>query len=91
MNLNRAPRTHTARVELLEALMESYLHWRDESRGVAESYRNWRFASPPDRDVAFDKYVAALDREEHAACGYRRVVEQTQAAQTGPESRRADS
>jgi hypothetical protein len=80
MNLKRAPRTHLARLERLDALMDSYLHWRDESREVAESYRKWRCASRLGRDGAFDEYLAALDREEHAACGYRRVVEQTQGA-----------
>jgi hypothetical protein len=78
MNLKRAPRTRAARLELLDALMDSYLHWRDESRAAAESYRSWRSAPRPGRDVAFDEYLAALDREEHAACGYRRAVEQTQ-------------
>jgi hypothetical protein len=80
MNLKKAARTHTARLELLDALMDSYLHWRDESRAVAESYRTWRCASRPGRDIAFDEYLAALDREEHAARGYRRVVEQTHGA-----------
>ena len=80
MNLKRPPRTHAARLEFLDALMDSYLHWRDESRVVAESYRNWRLAPRPDRDGAFDEYLAALDREEHAAGGYRRAVEQTQRA-----------
>ena len=80
MNLKRPPKTHAARLEFLDALMDSYLHWRDESRAVAESYRNWRSAPRPDRDVAFDEYLGALDREEHAAGGYRRAVEQTHGA-----------
>jgi hypothetical protein len=80
MNLKKAPRAHVARLELLDASMDSYLRWRDESRAVAESYRTWRSAPRPVREVAFDQYVAALDREERAACGYRRVVEQTQGA-----------
>jgi len=80
MHLKRAPRTQSARLELLDALMDSYLHWRDESREVGESYRKWRCASRLGRDGAFDEYLAALDREEHAACGYRRVVEQAQGA-----------
>ena len=77
MKLKRPPRTRGARLELLDALMDSYLRWRDESRAVADSYRNWRSAPRRSRDVAFDEYLAALDREEHAACGYRRVVERT--------------
>ena len=80
MNLKRPPKTHAARLEFLDALMDSYLHWRDESRAVAESYRNWGSATLPDREGAFDEYLAALDREERAAGGYRRAVEQTQRA-----------
>jgi hypothetical protein len=80
LKLKRAPRTHAARLDLLDALMDSHLHWRDECRAVAESYRNWRFAPGPRRDGAFAEYLAALDREEHAACGYRRAVEETRGA-----------
>lgn len=80
MNLKRAPRTHAPRLEPLDALMDSYIHWRDESHAVAESYRTWRSASRPGRDIAFNEYLAALDREERAAWGYRRVVERTQGA-----------
>src|SRR5690242_9604356 len=58
MKLKRAPRTHLARLERLDALMDSYLHWRDESREVAESYRKWRCASRLGRDGAFDEYLA---------------------------------
>jgi hypothetical protein len=32
-----------------------------------------------ERGDAFDRYVTALDREQHAAHGYRHVVEQTSA------------
>jgi hypothetical protein len=76
MNLKRAPRDRRPRLELLDALMDSYVQWRDESRAVAESYRDWHAAAASDRDAAFDGYFAALDREEDAACDYRRVVEQ---------------
>jgi hypothetical protein len=75
MNLKRPPRYRKTRLDLLDTLMDSYVRWRDESRAVAESYRNWH-SGGSDRDVAFDRYVAALDREEDAAGGYRRVVEQ---------------
>jgi hypothetical protein len=80
MNLKRPLRTHAPRLELLDALMDSYLRWRDASRAVTDSYRTWRAARGPGREVAFDEYLAALDREERAAGGYRRAVEQTQAA-----------
>jgi hypothetical protein len=80
MNLKRTPRNRKARLDLLDPLMDSYVRWREESRAAAESYRNWRSATRSGRDVAFEEYVAALNREEHAAHSYRRVVEQTQAA-----------
>lgn len=79
MKLKRPRRRTAARLELLDAMMDSYVNWRTESRAVAESYRRWRFADGGDRSVAFDRYVAALNREEDAACGYRRVVERAHA------------
>jgi hypothetical protein len=88
MNLKRPPRTpqhrperdHDAtRLALLDTVMDSYVRWRDESRTVQESYRQWQTAGREERSDAFDRYVAALDREEHAAHGHRRVVEQTHA------------
>ncbi len=75
MKLKRSHHKGSGRLELLDATMDSYVHWRRESRAVAESYRNWSFAAGSERRVAFDRYVAALDREERAACGHRRVVE----------------
>jgi hypothetical protein len=70
--------------------MDSYVYWRDESRAVAESYRHWHSAPAPDRDAAFSDYFAALDREEEAACVYRRVVELTHGYElAGTTSRRS--
>jgi hypothetical protein len=84
MNLKRStrnpqhqfPQTHLA---LLDTVLDSYVHWRHESRAVQESYRSWQTARRGERSDAFARYVAALDREEHAANGYRRVAEQTHA------------
>ena len=75
MNLKRSPHRGADRLEFLDATMESYMNWRAKSRAVGESYRIWSRAVGRKRGVAFDRYVAALDREEQAACGYRRVVE----------------
>jgi hypothetical protein len=75
MKLKRPPSTGADRLEHLDATMDSYLKWRDESRAVAESYRMWSLAAGQERDAAFDRYVEAVDREEQAARGYRRVVE----------------
>jgi hypothetical protein len=88
MKLKRAPRNPEHRPEaehdathlaLLDTLMDSYVRWRDESRTVHESYRQWQTAGREERSDAFDRYVTALDREEHAAHGYRHVLEQTKA------------
>jgi hypothetical protein len=49
MNLKRTPRDRSARLELLDARMNSYAGWRDESRAVAESYRDWNSAAAPGR------------------------------------------
>ncbi|MEA2210983.1 MAG: hypothetical protein QOF83_931 [Solirubrobacteraceae bacterium] len=83
MNLRRPPRSPQSRVDqggvrldLLDAVFDSYLEWRDESRAVAESYRCWQTSARADREDAFARYVAALDREEHAARDYGNSVEQ---------------
>jgi hypothetical protein len=76
MNLKRSTDRGEAHLDTLDAVMDSYVNWRHETRAVAESYRSWRCAAPGEQDAAFDRYVAALDREERAAGGYRRVLEQ---------------
>jgi hypothetical protein len=80
MNLKRSPHRAAAPLEHLDAVMNGYINWRDKSRAVAESYRSWSSAEDSERDLAFDRYVAALDREESAACGYRRVLERAHTA-----------
>jgi hypothetical protein len=86
MRLKRPPRNpehrpepeyDAARLALLERAMDSYVRWRDESRSVRESYRQWQNARREERSEAFGRYLAALDREEQAAHRYRHVVEQT--------------
>ena len=61
---------------LLDALIDSYVRWREESAAVDVTYRRWTYAETADRGLRFDEYVAALDREEYAASAYRRLVEQ---------------
>lgn len=88
MKLKRRPRNpqhraerdyDAARLALLETVIDSYVRWRDESRTVRESYRQWQTAGRRERSDAFDRYLTALDHEEQAAHGYRHVVEQTNA------------
>lgn len=60
------------------ALTDGYATWREESAAVAESYRGWDRAEGDERWLAYAAYIAALDREERAACAYRRLVEEVQ-------------
>jgi hypothetical protein len=75
MNLNRIRRSTIDSDDLLCARVESYVHWRAQTRLVAESYRAWRRAETKERNFAFARYVSALDREELAAGEYRRMLE----------------
>jgi hypothetical protein len=79
MKLKKVPRHRERCLAPLDSLMDSYLQWRAESRAVGESYRLWRYATASDREAAFEEYVMALDREEHAAHSYMRVVERARA------------
>lgn len=65
--------------QLLDALMDGYVSWREESDAVSKSYRTWSRAMRDERSLAYAAYVAALDREERAACTYRSLVERMQA------------
>ncbi|HTT31448.1 MAG TPA: hypothetical protein VMG37_23735 [Solirubrobacteraceae bacterium] len=65
---------------LIDAVMDGYVAWREASAGVETAYRRWRQAPLGERQLAFDRYFAALDREEDAASEYRRLVELAEAA-----------
>jgi hypothetical protein len=75
MKLNRSA-TAKPSSELIDAVMERYVSWREHSAAVEAAYRRWSFAAARDRELAFDDYAAALDREELVAAEYRRLVEQ---------------
>ena len=60
---------------IIDALMDGYVGWREECAAVEEAYRDWLAAGRENRSSAFAAYSAALDREEHAAARYRRLVE----------------
>jgi hypothetical protein len=59
--------------------MDGYLTWREKSMAVAVTYENWRCSLRSESPGAFDAYFKALDREEHAAGAYRRLLEQAAA------------
>lgn len=50
-----------------EAFIESYVCWREACEDVRAAYGHWGSCKPPQRGLAFDSYLAALDREEEAA------------------------
>jgi hypothetical protein len=79
MTLKRSHRQTARRLEFLDTLMDSYMNWRDHSRAVDESFRRWTDSTCGDRRMAYGQYLTALDREERAAHGYKRTLEQTQA------------
>jgi hypothetical protein len=62
--------------QLVDAMLELYVSWREECARVGVSYENWSRADAADRTLAFGAYVAALDREGHAAASYERMVRQ---------------
>jgi len=66
--------------ELIDAVMDGYVTWREESAAVEAAYHTWRGAPSDRRAIAFEDYFAALDREEHAASEYRRLLELAEAA-----------
>jgi hypothetical protein len=66
--------------DLIDAVMDGYITWREESAAVEAAYHTWRRAAADQRTVAFESYFAALDREEQAASEYRRLVELAEAA-----------
>jgi hypothetical protein len=61
-------------IRLVDALIGHYVSWRQERAAVASSYEDWNHAESGDDAVAFNAYVAALEREELAAASYRRLI-----------------
>ena len=74
------PRTRAAKLgqrdRLIDAYIESYVHWREGCAEVHTAYRRWALSEPRDRDLAFLAYRTALDREEKAALAYELIAEQ---------------
>jgi hypothetical protein len=76
-----ARRTHVAPSrQLIDAMMDGYVRWREASAAAASAYQDWRSTSPGKDARAFESYRAALDREESAAANYQRLLEMVQTA-----------
>jgi hypothetical protein len=59
----------------IDALLERYVHWREQCIEVRETYRRWLDCARGRRGLAYAAYLAALDREEQAARAYADRVE----------------
>jgi hypothetical protein len=83
MQLKTFFRNTTTEAELASAQETSYASWREASEAVAEAYRSWAAAPRDERWLAHAAYLAALEREEHAARAYQELVEQPRGAVGG--------
>jgi hypothetical protein len=70
---------------LTDAVIDSYVDWREECAEVQSAYERWRDAPRRQRVTAFANYHAALDREERASEVYAELVDRL--AQAPPKSR----
>jgi hypothetical protein len=67
-----APRARIAsRDPRIDALIDSYVEWREECETVETAYERWGDSERSERSLAYVAYRAALDREEKAAAVYR--------------------
>ena len=55
----------------IDALIDSYVEWREECETVETAYGRWTQSERSEHGVAYTAYRAALDREEKAAAVYR--------------------
>jgi hypothetical protein len=68
--------THTAHDPwAIDALLERYVHWREQCIEAREAYQRWLDCVGGRRRLAYAGYLAALDREEQAARAYADQVE----------------
>jgi hypothetical protein len=59
----------------VDELLEGYVSWREECQAVRLAYEQWVGSDRGERGLAYAGYVAALDREEHAARTYADRIE----------------
>ena len=52
----------------------AYVEWREACRLVNDAYRSWADATGLRATAEFERYTAALDREEFAAATYADLV-----------------
>jgi uncharacterized protein YndB with AHSA1/START domain len=59
--------TPPIRPELIDDLIDAYVHWREECLALTRAYQRWSRGTDADRSLAFAAYRAALDREQQAS------------------------
>ena len=72
----------SAREALVNEAMTAYVAWREAATAVRDAYRRWQAAGREERYFAFAGYRSALEREEHAAAGYARLLASADTADT---------
>jgi hypothetical protein len=60
--------------QLTDEAFDAYLQWRGECAEVWHAYRRWGSAPAREASMTFWDYRAALQREEHAARLYGRLL-----------------
>jgi hypothetical protein len=65
----------TSRRALIDAVVDSYVGWREANAAANAAYQTWKQSSGGTRAPAFGEYQAALDREEQAAAAYQHLIE----------------
>ena len=66
--------------DLIDAVMDGYVSWREESAAVRPPTETGARRGPTRKRSPSTTTSPALDREEHAASEYRRLVELAEAA-----------
>jgi len=56
-----------AATSVTDEFVYSWVRWREACEDVHSAYRDWATCEPEQSAFAFEVYLAALDREEHAA------------------------
>jgi hypothetical protein len=83
----QAAREPNAERELVDAIVDAYVYWREAALAAEHAYRRWDSAAECDRPLAFRVYNTALDREEWAAECYACAIADYLAARRNPLAR----
>jgi hypothetical protein len=74
-----------------DEFLYSWVRWREACEHVHTAYRFWETCEPNESKFAFEVYLAALDREEHAALIHARRSKALAAGEAASAARPAPS